>query len=154
MGTTVIDHEELSLKLEMGALKFETELSIDGTTIPFEKIKKKELKTILDEAGIYNEINPDPADRKPFDMNKVAIGLAVLSAGVAAKFFTVGLGKPIIFIPDVIITVAFFLLLGPFTSRINPQSMTRKQRSFVKYFLPFACMIGFQILLEKFFFSV
>ena len=91
-GTYNFQKDNIILNIKIKLLGTKLNLYIDDTEIPFPKTKKKDLKTILSNNKIYNEINPSENKIAPIKFKNFIFPFFLLIVG--SILFLIVNGKP------------------------------------------------------------
>lgn len=148
-GIHLVQHADVTVRLEVSLLKVRSELSIGNEKIEAKKIRKKELQSILGELNIYNEINPRPVPREPFNPRKLILPVFLIILGIVLQIITTGMGK-LWGIPSIILLIiAYAQLLSPLFNKVPDRFMDENTRWKFKLGAALACMIVTQMIVEK-----
>ena len=112
-GLHVIQKDNINLRIRIKLFKTIPEMRIDGKEVSLRKIKRKELRKLLDEANIYNEINPQKKAAKPFKARKLFVPALFIIPGIIGTIYAPGMGKVMKFFFLFLLVIGGFLLFSP-----------------------------------------
>ncbi len=148
-GIHLVQHGDVAVRLEVTLLKVHAELTIGTEKVDAKKIKKKELQSILGELNIFNEINPRPVPREPFNPRKLILPSLLIILAIVLQVLTTGMGK-LWGIPSILLLIiAYWQVLSPLFNKVPDRFMDENTRWKFKLASALACMILTQIIVEK-----
>lgn len=137
-GEFNLSHEDLEVKIVSQLTKATREHTYKGELVEFTKVKKKQLRTMLTEASIYNGVNPAPPEGGSGQVDFKMIAIAGLAFAVAAFLYWQFSHYPK---PWVRLVVMGGLVLGPYLFF----SSIQEKFTFLKYpkiILLFSLVLG------------
>ncbi len=147
-GFHVLEKDNIQLKLQLKMFKAIPELYVDNEKVDVEKVKRKELRTILENLNIHNELNPKKVPRKPFNYRKlIAPGILIFLGALwqyAMRNFS-GFWE----IPSLLFyIIAYFQLFSPLVDRVPDRHMDEETKGKFKLLAGIGLMILTQILVS------
>jgi hypothetical protein len=148
-GVHLIQHDDIEIQLNVTLLKTSSKLKIAGEDVAIKKIKRKDLRSILNELGIFNEINPRPAAREPFNFRKLILPVALIALGVVLQVLTKGMGKFWDIPSMIVLIIAYFGLFSSLAKRIPENILDDANKGKLILVFSFGFMILTQVLISE-----
>lgn len=115
-GAHVLKHENKEVIVHISSFKLNVELKVDGKDVEFNNIKRKEIKAILTEAQIFNDVNPEVVPDEPFSFGSLIFPILVGAVGFLLDYFVTS-SKFTSLISTILYGIAIALILSVFRSR-------------------------------------
>jgi len=147
-GFHVLEKDNVQLKLQLKMFKALPELYIDNKKVDVEKIKRKELRAILEELNIHNALNPKKVPRQPFNFRKLIAPGILIFLGALWQYLMrnfSGFWE----IPSILFyIIAYFQIFSPMINRVPDRHMDEETKGKFKLLVGFGFMILTQVLVS------
>lgn len=147
IGKELLTYEDFRIEIEVTLLKVNHALYLNNTKLTTKKVKKKELKALLEGLNLHNDINPVPGPQEPIDWARILIIISIIGFGLLLAWLTEGSSKFWKIPSFLIIAYGYFQLWYPIVGK-GPKALVDKQiQSKLSYVLALISTIATMVLI-------
>lgn len=147
IGKEVLTYEAFRIDIEVTLLKVNHALYLNNTKLTTKKVKKKELRALLEGLNLHNDIHPVPVPPEPIQWTRIMVIVAIIGFGLLLAWLTEGSSKFWKIPSFLIIAFGYFQLWYPIVGK-GPRALIDEQlHSRLSYLLALISAIATIVLI-------
>ena len=134
-GVHLLKKDNVEVKIQIKFLSTKPQLKIDGKEVKLHKIRRKELRRILDNNGIYNDINPSKKEQPRRNPKSIFRSFIFIALGVLGLVLFNEGGKFIYMLSMLMLLIGGFMFTSPLVNIIPERHLNDEGKVKIKIVL-------------------
>ena len=148
-GDHLLEKNGLALQLSVGWFSVTHQLTRHGERVKPAKTNRKELRTLLRERGIFNELNPPPQPIRRRSSRGIWTVIILFTIGLTLEFLTQDRGKGWFVLRVIFLSAAYYQLCAPLIDLVPDRHMDEELKATYKFLCGIGGMIATSVLIAE-----